>query len=89
MSAWALLLTGLYVLGYAWAFRLLLGMARRAYANPKSELWHHRYGDEPPRLDAMGAGFAALGVLLVPLAWPLLWLGRWAWALIVRPGATK
>lgn len=82
-GAWWAWLLVLYVAGYAWGFRLMLLEARRAYANRGSSMWH--VGSN--QLDGMGAGFWALGVLFVPLAWPLLWLGRWAWSLIVRPGS--
>lgn len=77
-------LVALYLLGYAWAFRVMLASARRAYADPKSDMWAVRFRDEPQRIDGMGATLWALGVVFIPLVWPLLWLGRWAWALILR-----
>jgi hypothetical protein len=86
MILWLLL--ALWVAGYVWGFRLMLAAARRAFDNKSSILWQPNYTDRGagPEIDGMGATFWALGLLFVPLAWPLLWLGGLAWALIVRPG---
>lgn len=78
-GAWWAWLLALYAAGYVWAFRWLLTIARRAYANPQSELWHWQ---EPKRIDALAATGTALGVVLLPLLWPLLWLARLGWTLI-------
>ena len=80
-GAWWAWLLMVYLAGYVWGFRVMLVSARRAYANRDSSMWH--YGGE--KLDGMGAGFWSLGVLFVPLVWPLLFLGSWAWVLIVQP----
>ena len=85
MILWLLL--AVWIAGYVWAFRVMVAAARRAYENKQSMLWHVSiYRDVEPTIDGMGAVFWSLGVVLVPLAWPLLWLGGLAWALIVRPG---
>lgn len=87
MSVWLWLLVALWVAGYVWAFRLMLAAARRAYENKESMLWQFSiYADEKRSLDGMGVALWSLGLLFVPLAWPLLWLGGLAWALIIRPG---
>jgi hypothetical protein len=85
---WAL--AAVYLAGYAWGFRWMLAAARRAYANPGSEMWRPDYSTSwrstTTKLDGMGVAIWSVGVLLVPLGWPLLMAGLWVWGMVVRTG---
>jgi ABC-type maltose transport system permease subunit len=68
-----LLLVAGYAAGYLWALRYLIDAARRAYADTHSELYHFRVrDDESAKLDGLAATGVSLGVVLLPLAWPLV-----------------
>lgn len=79
MSIW--LWAAVYVAGYLTGVAYALKVARRSYADKSSALWDY-HGE---KILGDMAVLCGLGVLLLPLLWPIAGIGLLGWHLVARP----